>query len=81
MRLTTRSLASSTKAPTEGSSKDSKPKISKEKKPKAAEVVNQPAGNEYGAPEFYKYNVDTYAELFVEMDKYRLPQPSAKSSK
>lgn len=47
-------------------------------KPVAKVEPNEPAGNEYKAPEYYAHDINTYGQLFVDMEKYRLPQPSAK---
>lgn len=36
---------------------------------------NQPAGNEYKVPEYYQYNINSYADYMVDMSKQRLPRP------
>lgn len=55
---------------TPASSKSSEPSNTSEQLP-----PNQPAGNVYKAPEYYQHNVDTYADLMVEMASKRLPRP------
>lgn len=40
--------------------------------------ANKAAGKEYLVPEYYEHDLDTYGQLFVDMEKYRIPQPSAK---
>jgi len=72
------SKGSKSKEPGETKAKSpARTKAQDDQPPKQAEV-NKAAGNEYLVPEYYEHNVDTYGELFVEMDKYRIPQPSAK---
>jgi hypothetical protein len=75
------SKGSKSKEPGETKAKSpSRTKAQDGQPPKQVEAVtNKAAGDEYLVPEYYEHNVDTYGELFVEMDKYRIPQPSAKS--
>lgn len=34
--------------------------------------------NDYKVPEYYKHDKWTFLDLMIDMEKYRLPQPSAK---
>ncbi|XP_014213890.1 uncharacterized protein LOC106643319 [Copidosoma floridanum] len=36
---------------------------------------------EYKNPEYFCYHVDSFADAFIEMEKYRLPAPSNKAGK
>ena len=38
-------------------------------------VANKAAGSEYLVPEYFQHNQDTYADLFVDMARHRLPPP------
>lgn len=38
-------------------------------------VANKAAGDVYLVPEYFQHNQDTYADLFVDMARHRLPPP------
>ncbi|GLV35722.1 uncharacterized protein CBL_01127 [Carabus blaptoides fortunei] len=50
---------------------------------KAVHTTDEPVGpgasksGEYKVPEYFNYNKNSYFEAEVEMNKYRLPQPSS----
>jgi len=37
--------------------------------------------SEYKCPEYFCYHVDSFADAFVELEKFRLPAPSNKAQK
>ncbi|RWS30299.1 uncharacterized protein B4U80_06452 [Leptotrombidium deliense] len=55
--------------------KKSASKSNQEKKPKQVNVNT----GDYKAPEYYQHNAMSFNDFMVEMQKYRLPQPSNKS--